>query len=291
MSDLTESTPAGAKADAPVGPPVGPPSFDTANVWAVPPELLPSRRDRTWLRTALRWTTAAVVCAAVGTGAALGVAAPRRTDLPGLKTPADGRYVFPALKLPALPSGSVGPQEVATGSGQQLHVADLRQLLLPAPVDAKRDPAYPGATGWYPVADFSKKFTSSDSMQSRFQDYGLRHVAATAWTGSDGTRTEVYLLEFRSPGNAIASFDADKGSIRPRGQAALAPDDNFTLPEGLIAVTSVAENADASLRPATRIVCLQYGEIEAVLVLTGPQPISPVVEQQEADLQSELLLG
>lgn len=140
---------------APFAPPVAPPAAPGApeapatggafgaDPWAVPgegsvppllppvgPEELAARRTRR-RNAALRWGAAALVCALAGTGAAVAVTTPERTDIPGLATRSDGRYTFPALVLPPLPSGKAVPKE-----SKSRHAADLRYLLLPAPKEA-----------------------------------------------------------------------------------------------------------------------------------------------------------
>ena len=285
MSELTEPTP------APVPAPVAP-QFDPSTVWAVPSQLLPApARDRTWLRTAARWTIATVVCAAVGTGTAFAVAAPRRTDIPGLRTPTDGRYAFPALTLPALPSGAVGPAEQTSHGSEEAHSADLRQLLLPMPVGGQADASYPGRSGWYSTAAFAKKFADASGVAKHLQDDGVRHIAATAWTGPDGTRTEIYLLQFRS-----SSSTADLNGLACDTSPAVAPDalvdPEFAAPD-IPAGTFVAGRAGDAQggHPAARVTCLDHGEVAAVVMMTNPSKVNPVVAQQVATLQAELLLG
>jgi hypothetical protein len=277
MSEPTEPTPV---------------QFDAASVWAVPPELLPAApRDRAWLRTALRWTTAVVVCAAVGTGTAFAVTAPRRTDIPGLRTPTDGRYVFPALTLPALPSGAVGPAEGITGSSEGMHTADLRKLLLPAPVGAQVDASYPGVSGWYPVTSFGQKFDYVSTMTERLQDDGARHVAATAWKGPDGTRTEVFLVQLRSYNTATDLYQLTCGTAPDVAPNAVV-DPEFVSPDISGATVYTARAGDAQPgHPAARITCLQNGDVVAVIEMTNPVRVNPVVTEQVATLQAELLLG
>ncbi|MFD0529335.1 hypothetical protein ACFQ1I_24460 [Kitasatospora arboriphila] len=105
------------------------------DAWGRAPELLESAgADRPRSRaTLLRWGAAALVLLLSGTGAALAVAAPDRTDIPGLATPNDGRYAFPPLTLPPLPSGKPAPDDAASYGR---HFADLRGLLLPLPEGA-----------------------------------------------------------------------------------------------------------------------------------------------------------
>ncbi|MFI9365114.1 hypothetical protein ACIG5E_29295 [Kitasatospora sp. NPDC053057] len=97
------------------------------------PEEQAARRTRR-RRAAVRWGCAVLVFALAGTGTALAVTAPERTDIPGLATANDGRYTFPPLTLPPLPSGKAAPDLKDKSKG--LHQADLRLLLLPAPKEA-----------------------------------------------------------------------------------------------------------------------------------------------------------
>ncbi|GAA2792867.1 hypothetical protein RMN57_20955 [Kitasatospora sp. CM 4170] len=152
-----DATPAATAAEAPATPapaaPFAPPTAAAPapgapvapehNPWGAPdatalpplapqpsPEELAARRTRR-RRAAVRWSAAVLVFALAGTGAALGVTAPERTDLPGLATKNDGRYTFPAPVLPPLPSGKAAPRD-----SKSRHAADLRFLLLPAPKEA-----------------------------------------------------------------------------------------------------------------------------------------------------------
>src|SRR6185437_1020159 len=81
-----------------------------------------------------RWAGAVVTALAVGAGCAFAVMAPQRTDLPGLKTADDGRYVFAPLNLPSLAPGQLAPGDASNTGGQ--HLADIRKLLLAAPQGA-----------------------------------------------------------------------------------------------------------------------------------------------------------
>ena len=81
-----------------------------------------------------RWAGALATAIVVGVGCAFAVMAPPHTDLPGLKTPSDRRYVFAPLSLPTLAPGQLPPGDLAN-TGEQ-HMADIRKLLLPAPQGA-----------------------------------------------------------------------------------------------------------------------------------------------------------
>src|SRR5262249_37766031 len=87
------------------------------------------RRDRKKL---LRSVALAALLVVTGTATAVAVTLPDRPDLPGLATPNDGRYAFPALTLPPLPSGAAEPKDA---KGRR-HAADLRALVLPVPKGA-----------------------------------------------------------------------------------------------------------------------------------------------------------
>ncbi|MFF2617321.1 hypothetical protein [Kitasatospora sp. NPDC058046] len=100
-------------------------------------------------KAAVRWSGAVLVFALAGTGSALAVTAPDRTDLPGLATASDGRYTFAPLTLPPLPAGQEAPDD----KGKSPHHADLRHLLLPAPKEAGGSltpPVFPAPTAAAP---------------------------------------------------------------------------------------------------------------------------------------------
>ena len=262
--------------------------------WGVPQYLggLPPepKRERPWLRTLLRWSVAAVVFLAVGSLTTLAVSLPRRTDLPGLKTPGDNRYVFPALQLPELPPNGLGPAEGETQNGSTVHLADLRGLLLPAPVGAKPDAAYPGAKGWYPQSSYTAQFDDPTELADKFADYGLRHIAATGWTGPDGTRTEIYLLGFRSSSSASAVYSYDMSGTQPASAPTIMGQDDVTFPAlNGTSVTTLAEPSGAGT--PTDVAFLNNGDVEAVIVMSNASAINPVTFSQVVTLQGELLQG
>jgi hypothetical protein len=128
--------PVSAEAPAPAATPAAPEAPEAAQTPGTQepletPEEQAARRTRR-RKAAVRWSCAVLVFALAGTGAALAVTTPERTDIPGLATANDGRYTFPPLTLPPLPSGKAAPD----AKGKALHYADLRYLLLPAPKEA-----------------------------------------------------------------------------------------------------------------------------------------------------------
>ncbi|MFJ8489826.1 hypothetical protein ACIRBZ_15865 [Streptomyces sp. NPDC094038] len=154
--------------------------------------------DRRLLRATLRWVAAVAVFGVVGTGTAYGITRLDRTDVPGLATHSDGRWTYPVLVRPPLPSGSPGPND-DTGNPAGTHYADLRKLVLPAPEGATADAALKGTDGWLPTKGFLAEFAAADDRTELGQtlvDNGLRHIAARGWTTPDGTHTRIYLLQF-----------------------------------------------------------------------------------------------
>ncbi|MEV4948226.1 hypothetical protein [Streptomyces sp. NPDC053755] len=152
-----------------------------------------------------RWTAAVVVCGGLGAGTAIGITSMERTDVPGLETEHDGRWQYPELSLPALPQGS--PRPFSQGNEGEVHHADLRALLLPAPVGATVDPRVNG--GWVTVEQYLTTYRKDDRTELRqtLADSALRHIAARAWTTPDGTTTRVQLLRFGSVAFAEAFKD------------------------------------------------------------------------------------
>ncbi|MEU3049214.1 MULTISPECIES: hypothetical protein [unclassified Streptomyces] len=181
----TEQRPEPAAADHPVVP--------------APPATAPRARSPRWRSVAL-WAAAALVCGGAGTGTALGITGLERTDVPGLGTASDGRWDYPELSLPALPVGVQRP--FTEGNLGEVHHADLRDLVLPAPRGAEPDEALDG--GFVPVDRYLAEFQEDEreELRQKLLDLGLRHVAARGWAMPDGTRTRVYLLRFPSVGHA-----------------------------------------------------------------------------------------
>ncbi|MFJ7248951.1 hypothetical protein ACIQWA_30740 [Kitasatospora sp. NPDC098652] len=117
-------------------------------------------------KAAVRWGCAVLVFALAGTGTALAVTAPERTDIPGLATAGDGRYTFPPLALPPLPSGKAAPnlKDKSKDKSTAVHLADLRYLLLPAPKEAGgsvNPPVFPAPT--VPTGSASASPSASDT--------------------------------------------------------------------------------------------------------------------------------
>ncbi|UPT42857.1 hypothetical protein [Streptomyces sp. WAC00303] len=192
------------------GTPAMPEAPPPVNVFA-PPVLPPEAPDastkppRRVLRAVARWTAAALAFGVLGTGTAFGIASLERTDVPGLATEDDGRWDYPELSLPALPAGS--PRPFGAGNPAEIHHADLRDLLLPAPAGAVPDKKLPG--GWISTETFLDAYRQQDrqSVAQLLKDAPPRHIAARGWTMPDGTASRIYLVRFNSTAFASGMLD------------------------------------------------------------------------------------
>ncbi|MFD5209976.1 hypothetical protein ACFWNF_23970 [Streptomyces anulatus] len=192
------------------GTPAMPEAPPPVNVFA-PPVLPPEAPDaspkppRRVLRAVARWTAAALAFGVLGTGTAFGIASLERTDVPGLATEDDGRWDYPELSLPALPAGS--PRPFGAGNPAEIHHADLRDLLLPAPAGAVPDKKLPG--GWLSTETFLDAYRQQDrqSVAQLLKDAPARHIAARGWTMPDGTVSRIYLVRFTSTAFASGMID------------------------------------------------------------------------------------
>jgi hypothetical protein len=250
-------------------------------------------KDRRVLRAVARWTAAALVFAALGGAAAYGVTQPRRTDIPGLATPDDGRWTYEALKLPKLPAGMPRALDVdANPAGR--HYADLRKLLLPAPAGAKADKGFTDSAGWVPTSTFLKLYEQGDraKLAGQLSQDMLRHIAARAWTMPDGTRAEIYLLQFGSTPYA----DRSKSNLLVQASPVEAPHrsydsdfDSGLLPDGVDA-NAYDEDKPYGARHL-RYACVRLGDTIEFVLLSGKGGSSPqaVPFHQTVTLQSQLL--
>ncbi|MGW1532169.1 hypothetical protein [Streptomyces aureus] len=290
-------TAAGAQAPAPV-PDV--PAQAPAPVPDVPAEAPPAaprvKKDRRVLRAVLRWTAATVAFATVGAGAAYGITQMRRTDVPGLATASDGRWAYPEIQLPPLPSGSPRPFAEANKAG--VHYADLRKLLLPVPEGAKADKDLRGTDGWLPKADFLDAYASKDDrdrLGGLLTDYALRHIAARGWTTPDGTRTRIYLLRFDTATivdalqqDELTNWDSPQFALR--GAADVHSDGGF--PEAS-QVDNIPRYAYTEAKPygaeQVRQAYLVAGDTLALVVQSRKGGAAKIPFQQTVVLQSQLL--
>ncbi|MFI1718534.1 hypothetical protein [Streptomyces litmocidini] len=262
----------------------------------LPPEAAsaePKKSRKPLLRGIARWTAAVLVCGAVGTGTALGITAMERTDVPGLATESDGRWEYPKLALPALPEGALRP--FTDGNEGEIHHADLRKLLLPAPAGATVDPKLDG--GWVGLDSYLALMKEKDrgEVKQELADSALRHVAARGWTMPDGTTTRIHLLRFSS----VAFSEAYKDESVREVSAQLR-----RLPDGVESaeIDLEAQGADVPYvsvyayqeqppygAEQTRWAYVQAGDTLAVVTQTRKGGALAVPFRQTVTLQAQLL--
>ncbi|MGW8356685.1 hypothetical protein [Streptomyces wedmorensis] len=252
------------------------------------------RKSRRALWAVARWTAAVVVCGGVGAGTAMGITALDREDVPGLATESDGRWEYPRLTLPALSADR--PRPFTEGNDGEVHYADPRELLLPAPAGATPDPKLNGgfvSTEAY-LSLYGKEFRGD--LGKALADSPLRHIAARGWTTPDGTRTSIHLLRFSSVAYAEEYL---------RGAVEVDSTDGPTaLPDGVervdaetfaddIGVPSTRANAYREQKPygpeQTRWAYVQAGDTLALITQTRKGEALAVPFQQTVTLQNQLL--
>lgn len=256
---------------------------------SVPPAV--PKAPRRTLRAALRWTSAVLVFAALGGAAAYGVTQPERTRIPGLKTPDDGRWTYPPLALPKLPAGKPRPLDDVANPGAH-HYADIRSLLLPAPVGATADAGLPDRSGWLSTDAFLKTYDVEPDIAASeklvLKDEGLRHIAAEGWTMPDGTRTEVYLLQFISAGYLVETVNGVQ-SLTVKGVGESDADGTVlsaAIPAAIVVNAYGETGADTG---GTRYAYLRAGDAVALVVQSRPGTTAEVPFRQTVQLQAQLL--
>ncbi|MEK2493623.1 hypothetical protein WN990_29130 [Kitasatospora purpeofusca] len=276
-------------------------------------------------RAAVRWGAAVVVCALAGTGTALAVTAQERTDLPGLATPKDGRYTFPALVLPQLPSGQPAPKE-----NKGRHAADLRTLLLPVPTEAggslvaaaapaptasgsaSTSPAAPGSTsaaaspagtpsassaapgGPAPVGRVFCESITADwkdpgAVRALLLQNACRDAAVREWTAADGTRTQIRLLSFGSQAEAWPLFDKLRRTGEPKDSSGGVQTGDTQGWDTVFGVDLATREVPGSPAAGTRIAFLSAGNVTGVITMTNPKGVPTAAFRQVVTLQSDLL--
>nr|BFD84061.1 hypothetical protein StreXyl84_34620 [Streptomyces sp. Xyl84] len=271
-----------------------PPATDPAPALTAPAP--PAGRDRPRLRALLRWTAAVVVFAVAGAGTAYGITRADRTDLPGLATASDGRWDYPPIVRPPLPSGSLSRDDSNNTAGA--HYADLRALVLPAPHGAREDAALRGTGGWLAPKDFLAAYARSQDREKfgqQLTDHGLRHVTARGWTTPDGTRTRIYLLQFDTA--AVVQHLYDSGLSQSGGPGyELAGVERSVFDNGFPTasrVDGVDRVAYVETKPygaeQVRQAYLRAGDVLALVVQSRKGSAAAVPFQQTVTLQSELL--
>ncbi|KUN21115.1 hypothetical protein AQJ23_29630 [Streptomyces antibioticus] len=256
----------------------------------------PVKKDRRVLRAVLRWTAAVVVFAAAGAGTAYGITRMERTDVPGLASESDGRWEYPAIVKPPLPSGSPAPFDKANAANS--HYADLRELLLPAPKGAKADKALEGKDGWLAKKDFLAVYEDKDDRNAIDQlltDQGLRHVAARGWTAADGTHTRIYLLQFETARvvdslqeNTFTGYDAPQFALK--GASEVHIDEKFPEKADVENVRHyVYGEAEPYGAEHVREAYLVSGDVLGLVVQSKKGGAAAVPFQQTVVLQSQLL--
>ncbi|MFB7467585.1 hypothetical protein ACFCZ1_29525 [Streptomyces sp. NPDC056224] len=251
-------------------------------------------KDRRTLYAVLRWTAAAVAFAGFGTGAAYAISQPARTDVPGLSTHDDGRWVYPALAKPPLPPGA--PLPFAKDNPDGIHYAGLTELLLPAPKGSTPDAALKlEKDSVVSQETFLEEYdpTVREKLKQGFTDNGLRQIVARGWTTADGTRTRAYMLRFHSSGFADA-FTGCGADMTLNGVKRIEADGDWAKAKasqsqpylrGISVRKESAPFGDEQVRAA----CIQSGDIQAVILQTRKGEVAAVPLHQTVILQHQLL--
>ncbi|MFI6880580.1 hypothetical protein ACIBL6_44730 [Streptomyces sp. NPDC050400] len=276
-------------------PPQAPPPYPYAPPGQPPlPEPLaaPVRKDRRVLRAVLRWTAAVVVFGVVGAGVAYGVTEQKRGDLPGLATEGDGRWEYPTIEKPPLPSGA--PDPFAEENTREEHFADLRQLVLPAPKGATADKKLAGDDGWLSTTTYLDAYAkdSRGDLRSSLKEGGLRQIAARGWTMPDGTHTRVYLLRFNTAAFAREHLNAvtDNGATLV-GAANVEESYGWSAKGSKVRFTSLHVYDEQKPYGAEQLRqgYVQAGDVLALVVQSGRGTTPKIPFQQTVVLQNQLL--
>ncbi|MDJ0345081.1 hypothetical protein QMK19_31180 [Streptomyces sp. H10-C2] len=117
---------------------------------------------------------------------------------------------------------------------------------------------------------------------------GLRHIAARAWTMPDGTRAEIYLLQF-STRSFAESYRGDAMSANLAEAPCFQGDDSSTPDRPGIAVMFPFAETGSSGATQLRYAYIGSGDTLGLVVLShkGTTPVVPF--RQTITLQAQLL--
>lgn len=268
-----------------------------------PPEPPATPKDRRKLFAALRWTAAVLVFATVGTGVAYGITQPERTDIPGLSTKDDGRWVYPVLAKPELPPGASLP--FAKDNPKGIHYAGLTQLLLPPPSGSTPDSTLKLEKDEVATVDtFLAEYQDSfrEKLKEQLTNEGLRQIVARGWTTPDGTRTRIYLLRFHSRGfvsafqgcgptmglNSALVLEADPEWRKAKSSQRNDVGSGGDAPGVSGAITTYQERKPVG-DEQTKLACLQSGDIQGLVLQARKGEVAAVPFHQTVILQHQLL--
>jgi hypothetical protein len=227
-----------------------------------------------------RWLVPLALFAIVGGAAGYAVTQPRRTDMPGLRTKPDGRYVFAPLRLPAIPEHSPMPGDADNPTGS--HLADIRTLLLRPPVGAIAVKSVAN-DGWMTQQAFANVHSSASTITTELRYEGCRHIAAREWRTPDGATTTIYLLQFDNGTQAsdFLSADVTEGYAATPGSVGGNQKINGTTVN--IASTSITHGS------RSRIGEFAVGDTYAVIIFSAPSSVGSAPFDQIITLQAQML--
>jgi hypothetical protein len=182
----------------------------------------------------------------------------------------------------------VGGAPSAQGAAHR-HYADLRSLVLPAPLAGKKAaPATPADSAG--CADYAKLHDATANVSVLLATDACRAAATRSWTAQDGTRTEDWLLHFGSQAEAREFYD----SLCADGSPVAVPHavtgvNDFTLGAEQIAYTRTTNTAGGANQPVAKVAYLYAGDVVATVLMTNPQGVPSQAFHQVVTLQSDLL--
>jgi hypothetical protein len=131
---------------------------------------------------------------------------------------------------------------------------------------------------------------AQQQLAQQLRQEGLRHIAARAWTAQDGTRAEIYLLQYISKAYATRS-QPDLAPTRLEGAPVPSTDPQFTgggdVPDGIAPYVYDQQKSRGTDR--VRYAYLVAGDTVGVIVLSHRGSVPAVPMHQTVLLQAQLL--
>ncbi|WP_371498403.1 hypothetical protein OG871_20385 [Kitasatospora sp. NBC_00374] len=142
---------------------------------------------------------------------------------------------------------------------------------------------------WADCNGFAAGDKNPEKTTAALLESACRAATKRVWTGPDGTRTEIWLLQFGSNTEANRFYERTATKSEPKDTAALHRSDLVFSAMPSVAAQARATGQKTDGRPVAQAADIAAGDVVARIVMTNPQGVPEQAFRQVAVLQADLL--